>query len=82
MEIPKHPIEEFVETGDAAVLESLNKSELIATLNVVTGFSRMDEDGNELGVHEYNNTIQKDELRAAIVQIEEAMNEDENEESN
>ena len=82
MEIPKHPIEEFAETGDAAVLESLNKSELIATLNVVTGFSRVDEDGNELGVHEYNNTIQKDELREAIVQIEEAMNEDENEESN
>jgi len=82
MEIPKHPIEEFVETGDAAVLESLSKSELIATLNVVTGYSRVDGDGNELGVHEYNNTIQKDELRAAIVQIEQAMNEDEDEESN
>ena len=82
MEIPKHPIEQFVETGDAAVLESLNKSELIATLNVVTGFSRVDGDGSELGVHEYNNTIQKDELREAIVQIEEAVNEDENEESN
>ena len=75
MEIPKHPIEEFAETGDAAVLESLTKSELIATLNIVTGYSRVDEDGNELGVHEYNNTIQKDELREAIVQIEEAMNE-------
>ena len=82
MEIPKHPIEEFVESGDAAVLESLTKSELIATLNIVTGFSRVDEDGNELGVHEYNNTIQKDELREAIVQIEQAVNEDENEESN
>ena len=82
MEIPKHPIEEFAETGDAAVLESLNKSELIATLNVVTGFSRVDGDGNEPGVHEYNNTIQKDELRAAIVQMVKAMNEDENEESN
>ena len=82
MEIPKHPIEQFVETGDAAVLESLNKSELIATLNVVTGFSRVDEDGNELGVHEYNNTIQKNELREAIVQIKEAMNEDEDEENN
>jgi len=82
MEIPKHPIEEFVESGDAAVLESLTKSELIATLNIVTGFSRVDEDGNELGVHEYNNTIQKDELRATIVQIEEAVNEDEDEESN
>jgi len=82
MEIPKHPIEEFVETGDAAVLESLSKSELIATLNVVTGYSRVDGDGNELGVHEYNNTIQKDELREAIVQIEQAMNEDEDEESN
>ena len=42
----------------------------------------MDEDGNELGVHEYNNTIQKDELRATIVQLEEALNEDEDEESN
>ena len=82
MEIPKHPIEQFVETGDAAVLESLNKSELIATLNVVTGFSRVDADGNELGVHEYNNTIQKDELRAAILQIKEAVNEDEDEENN
>ena len=82
MEIPKHPIEEFVESGDAAVLESLTKSELIATLNIVTGFSRVDEDGNELGVHEYNNTIQKNELREAIVQIEEAVNEDEDEESN
>ena len=82
MEIPKHPIEEFVESGDAAVLESLTKSELIATLNVVTGFSRVDEDGNELGVHEYNNTIQKNELREAIVQIKEAVNEDEDEESN
>jgi len=82
MEIPKHPIEEFVETGDAAVLESLSKSELIATLNVVTSYSRVDEDGNELGVHEYNNTIQKDELREAIVQIEQATNEDEDEESN
>ena len=82
MEIPKHPIEEFVESGDAAVLESLTKSQLIATLNIVTGFSRVDEDGNELGVHEYNNTIQKDELRATIVQIEEAVNEDEDEESN
>ena len=82
MEIPKHPIEEFAETGDAAILESLSKSELIATLNVVTGFSRVDEDGNELGVHEYNNTTQKDELRAAIVQMVKAMNEDENEESN
>jgi hypothetical protein len=82
MEIPKHPIEEFVETGDAAVLESLSKSELIATLNVVTSYSRVDEDGNELGVHEYNNTIQKDELREAIVQIEQATNEDEDEENN
>ena len=82
MEIPKHPIEQFVETGDAAVLESLNKSELIATLNVVTGFSRVDEDGNELGVHEYNNTIQKNELREAIVQLKEAVNEDEDEENN
>ena len=82
MEIPKHPIEQFVETGDAAVLESLNKSELIATLNVVTGFSRVDGDGSELGVHEYNNTIQKDELRAAILQIKEAVNEDEDEENN
>jgi len=82
MEIPKHPIEEFVETGDAAVLESLSKSELIATLNVVTEYSRVDEDGSELGVHEYNNTIQKDELREAIVQIEQATNEDEDEESN
>jgi hypothetical protein len=82
MEIPKHPIEEFVESGDAAVLESLTKSELIATLNIVTGFTRVDEDGSELGVHEYNNTIQKDELREAIVQIKEAVNEDEDEESN
>jgi len=82
MEIPKHPIEEFAETGDAAVLESLSKSELIATLNVVTGYSRVDENGNELGVHEYNNTIQKDELREAIVQIEQTMNVDEGEESN
>ena len=82
MEIPKHPIEEFVETSDAAVLESLSKSELIATLNIVTGYSRVDEDGSELGVHEYNNTIQKDELREAIVQIEQATNEDEDEESN
>ena len=82
MEIPKHPIEEFVETGDAAVLESLSKSELIATLNVVTDYSRVGEDGNELGVHEYNNTIQKDELREAIVQIEQTMNVDEGEESN
>jgi hypothetical protein len=82
MEIPKHPIEEFVESGDAAVLESLTKSELIATLNIVTGFSRVDEDGSELGVHEYNNTIQKNELREAIVQIKEAVNEDEDEESN
>ena len=82
MEIPKHPIEEFAETGDGAVLESLTKAQLIATLNIVTGFSRVDEDGNELGVHEYNNTIQKDELREAIVRIEQAVNEDENEESN
>ena len=82
MEIPKHPIEEFAETGDAAFLESLSKSELIATLNVVTDYSRVDEDGSELGVHEYNNTIQKDELREAIVQIKEAVSEDEDEESN
>lgn len=82
MEIPKHPIEEFVESGDGAILESLTKSELIATLNIVTGFSRVDGDGSELGVHEYNNTIQKDELREAIVQIEQATNEDEDEESN
>lgn len=66
MQVPKHDVTVFDETGKAELLNNLSKTHLIGASNLITGYERKDEDGDTLLLQDYNNTIQKQELRKAV----------------